>query len=139
MIKKTLFIILLTVAACQDPIVVCDYEKETISGEYKLETMEVDGDCGSAGTLNVAVESGVASPVDWAGCRLVSESWIQGSCTSKSVFECDDGVWQMQLEWSIIASVENAQNITGELYAEMSKWNGLYTCSSTYAFEGNKE
>ena len=139
--KKAFFIVVAMLSSCSVPsetLEPCDYEKEAISGEYIMQTEEVNGDCGTVGELNVTLESGVVMPNDWVGCVLESDSWEQSTCTSRSVFDCDDGTWLMRLEWSIVTSLDEGQAISGELYAEMSKWNGLYTCVSTYILEGEK-
>ena len=51
---------------------------------------------------------------------------------------CDDGIWEMNLEWTVLSNPGNPSNLTGILKADMSKWGGLYTCSSEYTFEAVK-
>ena len=122
--------------ACGDTITEpCTVERDTLTGEYALQMNELEGgECGGMGLLHVRVEKGVVRPAERVGCQLRTEDWEQAVCTNHSVFDCDDGDWKMRLEWTVIGRQDLSEGIRGELYAEMDRWEGLYTCSSTYSF-----
>ena len=90
------------------------------------------------GNLFVDVKDGVVQPSEGMGCELRSDDWEQAVCTNTSIFECDDGDWNMRLEWSVVGDRKDLGKISGSLHAEMDRWDGLYTCTSTYRFESNR-
>ena len=114
----------------------CLIERSALTGVYAIETTEVDGDCGSVGSLDVDVENGIVFANSNAGCEIASEDWDQNSCTASSVHACDDGTWEMRLDWVVSSDPDNPEIVSGELTTYMSKWGGLYTCTSLYSFDG---
>ena len=138
--KSTTLISWLSLMGCADVMVEpCAVTQDTLTGEYALTMQEdEDGDCGLMRTLRVDVKRGVVQPSEGMGCELRSDDWEQAVCTKNSVYECDDGDWKMRLEWYVVGDRIDAGAISGELHAEMDRWDGLYTCASTYRFESNR-
>ncbi len=116
----------------------CTVEQQSLTGEYLLDVQEVEGgDCGGMGDLPVHLNEGVIQPDARVGCAQESDFWEQEVCTNRTTFVCDDGEWKMRLEWTVVGDADSQGGIRGELYAEMDRWNGIYTCSSTYVFVGD--
>tara|TARA_B100000427_G_scaffold263836_1_gene228812 strand:- start:327 stop:749 length:423 start_codon:yes stop_codon:yes gene_type:complete len=134
--KKSLFAILFLVSCASEDtqsILPCEKNPDTITGQYEIITTESDdGTCGSMGEMEITINSGVPQVDDGLGCSLVENEWVDTTCANRSVYECDDGEWVMRLEWFVSVTQEGL--ITGELWADMDRWNGIYTCSSVYSF-----
>ena len=116
----------------------CTSSQNEQTGFYTMVTQESSGDCGSMGTLQVDIENGVVSINESFGCSLEGVAWSEQTCTTQSVLVCDDGTWEMILDWSVLSSAEDSNKLSGILNADMAKWGGLYTCSSEYTFEATK-
>ena len=125
------------VVGCADTVTSpCPVTQDRLTGQYQLAMNEVEGgDCGGMGSLNVVIQHGVVVPDERIGCELRAQDWEQDICTNHSVLECDDGEWKMTLSWMITGDPTFNDQISGELHAEMDRWNGAYTCASTYTFE----
>ena len=108
------------------------------TGFYTMITQEKAGDCGSMGTLQVNIENGAVSIDASFGCSLEGVAWSAEECSTLSVLVCDDGTWEMILDWEILSNSSDSNKLSGVLYADMAKWGGLYTCSSEYTFEAIK-
>ena len=134
--SATVTMILFMLGACGgEETVQCIGERDHLSGDYLLSIVEQDGgDCGRMSPVKVELKNGVVVPHDAVGCQLTSDDWAQDSCSNHSVFMCDDGEWTMRLEWVVYGYGEAQDQISGELHTELDRWNGLYTCSSTYSF-----
>ena len=116
----------------------CKSDQSEQTGTYTMTTHEESGDCGSMGTLQTEISNGVVHIDDVFGCVPTESSWNDSICETVSTFDCDDGIWEMNLEWTVLSNPDNPSNLTGILKADMSKWGGLYTCSSEYTFEAVK-
>lgn len=128
---------LVFLASCADKEEPCDANREDQTGSYEMSTTEIDGDCGSMGKLEVEINDGLVKVADGLGCELSSSSWDEFSCTSQSVYECDDGEWVMRLEWNVTSNDVDT-DLEGTLMTSMDRWGGIYTCESTYEFTAEK-
>ena len=115
----------------------CASNQNEQTGFYTMVTQEKSGDCGSMGTLQVNIENGAVSIDESFGCSLEGVAWSDETCTTLSVLVCDDGTWEMILDWEV-SSLEDPNKLSGVLNADMAKWGGLYTCASEYTFEATK-
>ena len=115
----------------------CASSQNEQTGFYTMVTQEKTGDCGSMGTLQVNIEDGAVSIDESFGCSLEGIAWSEEECTTLSVLVCDDGTWEMILDWEV-SSLEDPNKLSGVLNADMAKWGGLYTCASEYTFEATK-
>ncbi len=115
----------------------CASSQAEQTGFYTMVTQEKSGDCGSLGTLQVSIEDGAVSIDESFGCSLEGLAWSEQACTTLSVLVCDDGTWEMILDWEV-SSLEDPNKLSGVLIANMAKWGGLYTCSSEYTFQATK-
>ena len=113
----------------------CESDQASQTGVYDMETTEVLGDCGSMGSLPVTIDNGIVLLDEGIGCTMIDSSWSDDTCTTESVFDCDDDTWVMHLEWSVATDPIDESKLTGTLLADMSKWNGIYTCYSEYDFD----
>ena len=89
------------------------------------------------GSLKLKIQGGVVLQDNGAGCEKRFVEWDKYSCTTQSNFECDDGIWKMNLDWFITSTPEDENKINGRLVAYMEKWYG-WSCTSEYSFEAYK-
>ena len=135
-VKNTIFLLLLAGCTNQEPPAIpCESDQASQTGIYDMITSETLGDCGSMGNLPVTIDNGIVLLDEGVGCTMIDSSWSDDTCTTESVFDCDDGTWVMHLEWSVATDPIDESKLTGTLLADMSKWNGIYTCYSEYDFD----
>tara|TARA_B100000941_G_scaffold242165_1_gene185892 strand:+ start:475 stop:990 length:516 start_codon:yes stop_codon:yes gene_type:complete len=113
----------------------CETDQTAQTGVFDMTTLEVLGDCGAMGSLHVTIDNGIVLLDEGVGCNMIDTSWADNTCTTESAFDCDDGTWAMYLEWSVTTDSIDENKLTGTLLADMSKWNGIYTCYSEYKFD----
>ena len=139
MMKLTMCALFFTIS-CNGAVndTLCPSNQNEQTGFYTMVTQEKSGDCGSMGTLQVNIENGAVSIDESLGCSLEGVAWSEEECTTLSVLVCDDGTWEMILDWEVLSSPEDSNKLFGVLNADMAKWGGLYTCASEYTFEATK-
>ncbi len=139
-VMRFIICVLFFTISCNDAVsnTLCASSQNQQTGFYTMVTQEKSGDCGSMGTLQVNVEDGAVSIDESFGCGLEGVAWSEQACTTLSVLVCDDGTWEMILDWEIFSNSQDSSKLTGVLYADMAKWGGLYTCASEYTFEATK-
>ena len=128
------FFFIVSCAEQSEPIGFCTSDQASQTGIYEMTTSEVLGNCGSMGSLPVTIDNGIVLLDMSVGCAMIESSWSNNTCTTESVFDCDDGTWIMRLEWSVATDPDDETKLTGALLADMSKWSGVYTCNSEYEF-----
>ena len=138
-VMRFIICVLFFTISCNDAVsnTLCASSQNQQTGFYTMVTAEMSGDCGSMGTLQVNIEEGAVSIDESFGCSLEGVAWSEQACTTLSVLVCDDGTWEMILDWEV-SSLEDPNKLSGVLNADMAKWGGLYTCSSEYTFEATK-
>ncbi len=101
-------------------------------GTYTMSFETIDGDCGGMGEIQTEVRHGIIQPDKSASCRLTQVDWDEGVCITHSVFDCDDGLWNMLLDWRVIPDTDDT--FSGTLHATMVRFTG-WDCVGSYSFE----
>ena len=121
---------------CATPEPNCALNQQSQTGLYSMFLTEESGDCGALGHAEVEVGNGI--PLLGASQCIVSEGeWTQAACNTRSVVDCDDGIWVLHLEWNVHSVDASSETLAGTLSAEMDKWDGIYTCTGDYSFKAN--
>ncbi len=102
------------------------------TGTYEMTYQTVDSNCGGMGVTQTEVSHGIVQPDSSAACRLVQVDWDEGPCITHSVFDCDDGLWDMLLDWRVIPN--SSDSFSGTLDATMLRFTG-WDCAGRYDFE----
>ena len=105
----------------------CDLFAPT--GEFTMTFQTVDSTCGGMGETQVQVAQGIVIPVEAAKCRLVGVDWDEGPCVTHSAFDCDDGLWEMLLDWRVIPDSDDS--FSGTLDTTMFRFTG-WNCAGQY-------
>ena len=103
----------------------------------KLSTSTREPDCGSLSGSDVEVLSGIVKPHESAGCTIVYKNDDPRVCETTATFNCDDGTWKMNLNWSVKPDLLDENRFVGVLYAEMERFSG-WTCVGTYGVVGER-
>ena len=106
-----------------------------IDGMYQVSFDVLETKCGSLNDSLLNVVYGVPTPNANAGCHLVHVENKTRSCVVDAIFDCDDGLWEMRMDWSTKSVPTDRERITGILFVEMERFTG-WTCEGTYGFEG---
>ena len=132
-------IMLVMLASCTPgDNIICNSSQESQTGKYDMQTSEIFGDCGSMGSLTVIIDNGIVLLDEGVGCAIESSSWESDTCSTRSGFACDDGTWKMNLKWEVSTESTDQSLLSGKLSADMSKWDGIYTCYSEYEFTAER-
>lgn len=108
-----------------------------IDGVYDIKFETVETKCGSMKDISMDVIYGVPAPNRNAGCHLTSILNKNKSCEVNASFDCDDGLWEMTMNWNTKSHATNPLRISGAFRVEMERFTG-WTCKGTYTFEGIK-
>ncbi len=111
---------------CMQPIV---------DGTYDIIFETIETTCGSMKDISMDVVYGVPAPNRNAGCHLTSIINKTKSCEVNASFDCDDGLWEMTLDWHTKSHTNDLSRISGVFRVEMERFTG-WTCEGTYEFEG---
>ena len=106
-----------------------------IDGVYDISFETVETTCGSMKDISMDVVYGVPAPNRNAGCHLTSIINKTKSCEVNASFDCDDGLWEMTLDWSTKSHSSDDTLINGTLNVEMERFTG-WTCEGKYNFQG---
>ena len=134
LLLQLLLFAFLSSCADTDAAFPCGADQSDQTGSYTMVTTEVFGDCGSMGTMQVEIEDGVVRIHPAFGCEPADSDWQENTCSTVSTSVCDDGVWDMNLEWKVTIDPANLDALTGTLSARMAKWQYVYKCNSEYTF-----
>lgn len=104
-------------------------------GLYFVSFDTLESDCGPLSSAATEVVDGVVQLHESAGCKLVNKSNSPRTCETDTIFECDDGTWEMRLEWSIKPDPLSADRFVGMLFTDMVRFTG-WTCAGTYGITG---
>jgi hypothetical protein len=139
---KSRMILILGLLTCNGPLQLADsasveYECEQpiIDGMYMISFDTLETKCGSLRDTYLNVVYGIPTPNINAGCHLVHVQNKTRSCEVGAIFDCDDGLWDMKMDWSTKAVPTDNNRIAGVLFVEMERFTG-WTCEGTYGFEG---
>ena len=108
-----------------------------VDGVYDITFDTVETTCGSMKNISMDVIYGVPAPNRNAGCHLTSITNKTKSCQVNSFFHCDDGLWEMTLEWDTKSHSSDDTLINGTLNVNMERFTG-WTCKGMYRFTGNR-
>ena len=103
----------------------------------KLSTNSREPDCGTLSSSNVNVFDGAVRLHDSAGCIMASKGDSPRLCETNVQFECDDGTWEMSLDWAVRPDPTDADRFDGVLRADMVRFTG-WTCVGTYRVVGER-
>ena len=108
------------------------------TGTYSIQFNTVDSTCGRMGDVQSQVVQGIVIPDEAARCRLAQVDWDDSPCITHSVFYCDDGLWDMTLDWRIQPDSESSFSGTlGTTMLRFTGWNcvGQYDLSAVKVYE----
>jgi len=114
---------------CMQPIV---------DGEYDIIFETVETTCGSMKDIRMNVVYGVPAPNKNAGCHLTSIQNKTKSCEVGASFDCDDGLWEMKLDWNTKSHSSDDTLINGTFNVKMERFTG-WTCEGKYYFHGLRD
>tara|TARA_R100001015_G_scaffold18106_1_gene10739 strand:- start:365 stop:808 length:444 start_codon:yes stop_codon:yes gene_type:complete len=107
------------------------------NGLYFVSFDTLESECGPLSSSATQVSDGVVELHESAGCELVSKASSPRTCETDAVFECDDGTWEMRLDWSIKPDPLNEDQFVGVLFVDMLRFTG-WTCTGTYGLTGER-
>ena len=107
------------------------------NGLYFVSFDTLESQCGPLSSSATQVSNGVVELHESAGCALVSSGSTPRTCETDTMFECDDGIWEMRLDWSIRPEPSDDDRFTGVLFVDMVRFTG-WTCTGTYGLTGEK-
>ena len=114
--------------SCMQPIV---------DGEYNITFQTIETACGSMKNIRMDVVYGIPSPNKNSGCHLTRIENKTKSCEVNAGFHCDDGLWEMTLDWFTKSHSSDDTLINGTLNVNMERFTG-WTCKGMYRFTGNR-
>jgi len=109
-----------------------------VDGKYQVKFDSLETKCGSLEDTLLNVIYGVPSPNPNAGCHLVKVSNKEKSCEVRAIFECDDGLWKMRMDWNTKSDPASIDMIKGTLFVNMERFTG-WNCQGLYEYEGTKQ
>ena len=107
------------------------------NGLYFVSFDTLESECGPLTSSATQVTDGVVELHESAGCELDSKSNNPRTCETDAVFVCDDGTWEMRLDWSIKPDPLSEDRFVGVLFVDMVRFTG-WTCTGTYGLTGER-
>ena len=128
-------LLILLMLGCLNSKEECNETRSDQTGSYEMKTDWESGNCGGIGDLEVKVDRGIVYVDESIGCTLTEQSWEPETCTTRSVHDCNDGVWAMNMRWQVTSTGEG--ELSGRLEAWMLDIYG-YECEGSWTFKATK-
>jgi len=124
------------VVSTGEPELTCAQEEQ--NGVYIMSLSTIASTCGNFPLMEVEVEDGVIYPTEDAECTLASSGWSGLDCSTTTEFNCDDGLFEMHLLWTLQTNQEDVDNLTGTLDANMTDLSTGADCAGSFKINARK-